>query len=680
VFESAFALLLLVLKIVEVWRMATIQPKWAENGLSSEQVALIRDHLTHVLESRPFAGSKRAQDFLRLVVGHALQGQIDSLRERMLGAEMFGRPIDYDTGNDPVVRVKAGEVRKKLAQFYSETGDVHAVRIELPSGHYAPRFHFAVLPTSAPSQLEAAVPAFGDQATGQGEVRSDERVEATVGEAPNYPNERLRLRTRILVGVVIGFILIAIAGYTGFKRWHSDSSAQSEIRSIAILPLQNLSGDPGQDYFADGMTEELINSLGQVSTLHVISLTSAMSYKGTKKKLPEIARELNVDGVVEGTVQRAGKQVRISAQLIDARTDRPVWAHTYIRDFTSILALQEEVAQAVAEEVSINERPQQQAHIAGMRQVNAEAEDLYLQGMFRLNAGEVQSALDFFQKALVVDPNSARVHAASADCYGWMGESGSLTYEEAFSKQKTEALKAIELDDLLPEAHAELANAAMNLNWDWATAAKEFRRALELNPSSASVHQRYAIYLERTGKLPEAIAEAERSMQLDPVSARTFRNVEFTYYFSRKYDYALSLVQRTHTLNIDLSDDIFLLGDVYAEKSMYADSIGEFMKLGDSAHALGHLGNAYARAGHADAARKTISRLEEHVRKDGVGEYEIALVYAGLGMKNEAFNWLEKSYKAHSEGLTNLKIDPCLDPLRSDLRFKDLVRRVGLTP
>jgi len=303
-----------------------------------------------------------------------------------------------------------------------------------------------------------------------------------------------------------------------------------------------------------------------------------------------------------------------------------------------------------------------------------------LQGMFRLNAGEVQSAIDFFQKALVADPSSARVHAALADCYGSRGESGSLTYEEAFSRQKTEALKAIELDDLLPEAHAELANAAMNLNWDWATAAKEFRRALELNPSSASVHQRYAIYLERTGKLPEAIAEAERSVQLDPVSARSFRNAEFTYYFSRKYDQALSLVQRTHTLNIDLSDNIFLLGDVYAEKAMYADSISEFMKLGDSAHALGHLGNAYARAGRADAARKTISRLKEHVRRDSVGEYEIALVYAGLGKKNEAFNWLEKSYKVHSEGLTNLKIDPCLDPLRSDLRFKDLVRRVGLTP
>jgi tetratricopeptide (TPR) repeat protein len=259
-----------------------------------------------------------------------------------------------------------------------------------------------------------------------------------------------------------------------------------------------------------------------------------------------------------------------------------------------------------------------------------------------------------------------------------MGEGGSLAYSEAFLKQKSEANRAIELDDSLPAGHAELANAAMNLSWDWATAAKEFHRAQELNPSSASIHKRHAVYLERTGNLHEAIAEVERGMELDPVSPRSFRDAEFTYYFSRQYDKALSLMQRTRVQNIDLSDNIFLLGDVYAEKAMYARSISEFLKLGDSPHALGHLGNAYARAGQEGAARKTIVRLQEHVRTDGVGRYEIALVFAGLGKKKDAFTWLEEAYKAHDEGLTNLKIDPCLDPLRSDPRFDDLVRRVGL--
>jgi TolB-like protein/Tfp pilus assembly protein PilF len=485
---------------------------------------------------------------------------------------------------------------------------------------------------------------------------------------------------RILASVALGLAIVTASGYAGFRKWFSASHARTEIHSIAILPLKNLSGDPGQDYFTDGMTEELINDLGQVSTLRVISLTSAMSYKGTTKTLPEIARELNVDGVVEGAVQREGNQVRISAQLIDARTDRPIWAHMYVRDMTSVLALQGEVAQAIADEVSINEMPGQPGRLARARPVNTNAEDLYLQGMFRLNADDCEVAIDYFQKAIEAYPNYAQAHAALASCYGSLGEGGMLSYAEAFLKQKTEASKAIELDDSLPEGHAELANAAMNLNWDWATAAREFSRAQEINPSSASVHERYAVYLERTGRLADAMAEVERGVELDPISARSFRTAGFTYYFSRQYDHSLSLIRRAHALNINLPDETFLLGDIYAEQGVYAKSIAEFQELDNSPHLLGHLGNAYARAGQTDAARKTIGQLEEHVRKDGVGEYEIALVYAGLGKKNEAFTWLEAGYKAHSEGLTNLKIDPCLDPLRSDPRFNDLVRRVGLAP
>jgi tetratricopeptide (TPR) repeat protein len=298
--------------------------------------------------------------------------------------------------------------------------------------------------------------------------------------------------------------------------------------------------------------------------------------------------------------------------------------------------------------------------------------------MLSLNTGDFKNAMAYFQKSVDKDPNSAQAHAALADSYGWMGEDGWLPYTEAFFEQKTEAARAIELDDSLPEGHVELANAAMNLNWDWATAAKEFHRAQELNPNSASIHEKYAVYLERTGNLQEAVREVERGVQLDPVSGRTFRNAAVTYYFSRRYDEALPLVRRAQELNLSLPEYVFPLGDIYAEKGLYAESIREFLKLGDRPHALGHLGNAYARAGKVDAARKTILQLEEHVRKDGLGRYEIALVYAGLGDRNQAFQWLEKSYQAHDEGLTHLKIDPCLDPLRSDPRFDGLLRQVGL--
>jgi TolB-like protein len=661
--------------------MATVESTRREQDeLSSERIALVRHDLKNVLGSHAFAGSKRAQDFLQLIVGHALDGQIDSLRERMIGAEMFGRPVDYDTGNDSVVRVKANEVRKKLAQYYLETEGKPAVRIELPSGHYVPRFHFEPLETAAQSQMGSIPLSSVEQPTAQDLERLDQRTEANVNEASRRPGQRLQRASRVLAGVALGFALLATIGYKSFKWRYSNLIARPEIRSIVILPFENLSGDPGQDYFADGMTEELIADLGQVSALRVISRTSAMSYKGTKKDLPGIAHELGVQGVVEGSVLRDGNQVRITAKLIDARTDHSIWTHTYVRDITNILALQGDLAQAIADEVSVNVTPQMQARLTRVRPVSREAEDMYLQGMLRLNASDCQSAIGYFQKATYLDPNSAQTHAALASCFGTLGEGGIVSYSEAFFKQETEAVRAIELDDSLPEGHAELANASMNLRWDWAKAAKEFSRALELNPSLASVHERYAVYLERTGRLPEAIAEVERGLDLDPVSARSFRNAGFTYYFSRQYDQALLLMRRAQERNINLPDEIFLLGDIYAEKGMYAKSAGEFLRLDDSPHNLGHLGNAYARAGRVYSARKIISQLEKDVQKNGVGGYEIALVYAGLGEKNLAFSWLEESYKTHSEGLTNLKIDPCLDPLRSDPRFDDLVRRVGLAP
>ena len=658
--------------------MSTADPSWEPEVLSPKQIGLVRHHLKEVTASHAFAGSKRTQDFLHLIVGHALEGEVDSLRERMIGAEMFGRPVDYDTGSDSVVRVKATEVRKRLAQYYLEANRKPAVRIELPSGSYVPRFLFEPLKTTAQTQSGVVPLASVEQTIAQGEGRSADRPAAPVDEAPRLPAQNSHLPLRVLAGIVLGLTLIAMIGYAGFKKWYSDSHARPEIRSIAILPLKNLSGDPGQEYFADGMTEELINDLGQVSTLRVISLTSAMSYKGTKKTLPEIARELAVGWVVEGSVQREGNQVRISAQLIDARTDRPIWAHTYVRDMTSVLAWQGEVAQAIAEGISITVTPQEQARFARRRPIDPEAQDLYLHGILQLNADDCKSAVDYFHEALDKNPNYAQAHAALADCYGRMGESGRMAYKEAFSKQKTEAARAIELDDSLPEGHAELANTAMTLDWDWAAAATEFHRALELNPNSAPIHQKYAFYLVRTGQLPEALAEVERGVDLDPVSGRSFHYEGFIYYFSRQYDQALSLIRRVRALDINPPDWSFLLGDVYAEKGMYPESIAEFLKSGDGPDSLGHLGNAYARAGQVDAARKTISQLEQNVRKDGVGRYEIALVYAGLGKKQEAFKWLEEAYNAHDVGLIYLKVDPCLAPLRSDPRFDDLVRRVGL--
>jgi TolB-like protein/tetratricopeptide (TPR) repeat protein len=628
--------------------------------LSPERLGLVRDHLKDVFASKAFAGSKRAQDFLQLIVEHALAGRLDSLRERMIGAEMFGRKIDYDTANDAVVRVKATEVRRKLAQYYQESTKPPLVRIELPSGSYVPKFHWESLPDPHP------VPHTGEAPPAP-----------TEPSAAAVPGEAFR-QQRVVAGTLAALALIAAIGYLGFKIWPRRSTPEPEHHAIAVLPLQNLSGDPRQDYFADSMTEELIADLGQVSASRVISRTSMMTYKGTTKTLPQIARELGVDTVVEGSVLRQGKEVRITAQLIDARTDHHLWARSYVRELNDVLTLQAEVARTIADQIRIAVTPEERARLARPRTVDPEAQELYLQGMQALGTGNPGNAIGYFQKAIDQDPNYAQAYAELSDSYGWMGEAGWMPYSEAFPKEKAAALKAIALDEALPEGHVQLAHAAMNLDWDWATEGKEFKRALELNPNSAPVRWAYSNYLERVGRLPEAISELQLALQLDPISSRAFHISAFGYYFARQYDQALLQMQHAAALHHEPAELIFPLGAIYVEKGMYEQAIQQFQKLDDQPHALGHMGNAYARMGRAAEARKMITELEKHVQDKGVGRYEIALIYAGLGEKEEAFAWLEKSFVARDKGLTYLKIDPCLDPLRSDARFQDLVRRVGL--
>jgi tetratricopeptide (TPR) repeat protein len=379
-------------------------------------------------------------------------------------------------------------------------------------------------------------------------------------------------------------------------------------------------------------------------------------------------------------VLRQGNQVRITAQLIDARTDHHLWARSYVRDLNDVLTLQDEVARTIADQVRIAVTPEERARLARPRTLDPEAQELYLQGMQALGTGNPGNAIGYFQKAIDKDPNYAQAQAELADSYGWMGEAGWMPYSEAFPKEKAAAIKAIALDEALPEGHIQLAHAAMNLDWDWATEGKEFQRALDLNRNSAPVRWAYSNYLERMGRLPEAISQLQLALQLDPISSRAYHNTAFGYYYARQYDQALLQMQHASALHHEPAELIFPLGVIYVEKGMYDEAIQQFQKLGGQPHALGHMGNAYGRMRQEAEARKMISELQKQVQSTGIGRYEIALVYAGLGEKDEAFAWLEKSFAVRDKGLTYLKIDPCLDPLRSDSRFQDLVRRVGLPP
>jgi TolB-like protein/regulator of sirC expression with transglutaminase-like and TPR domain len=461
---------------------------------------------------------------------------------------------------------------------------------------------------------------------------------------------------------------------------HRIPGRQGSIRSIVVLPLRNLSGDPKQEYFADGMTEELTTDLGQISALRVISRTSAMTYKDTEKKVPEVARELGVDAVVEGSVVRDANHVRITAQLIDARTDQHLWAKSYVRDTGDIVTLQGEVARAIAREITSEVTPQEQARLSRKTSIDPQAQDMYLRGILLRENHDCKPAIELFNKAIAITPGYAQAHSALATCYGMLGESGSMSYAKAFTTQKAEAEKAIQLDDFISEAHAELANTAMTLDWDWPKAASEFHRALELNPNSAAAYEKYAFFLVRTGHPEEAIAAIDRSVKLDPVTGSTFHAAGFIYYFAHQYDRAFEVTQTIRNLRIDLPDWTLLRGAIFAEKHMYAESIATLEKAEPTPYVLGSLGNVYGRAGKLEQARDTIARLEKFVQQDGVGRYEIAMVYAGMEQKAEALNWLEEAFRVRDVGLLYLKVDPCMDPLLPDPRFRDLIRRVGLTP
>jgi TolB-like protein/Tfp pilus assembly protein PilF len=627
-----------------------------------EQVALIRQHLQDVLSSSAFVGSKRAQEFLQLVVEHTLADRTDSLKERMIGAEMFGRPVDYDTANDAVVRVKATEVRRRLLQYYRDSIPDSQVRIDLPVGSYVPKFAWHTGKASAPP---SAAPA---------QSESQPVQDAPPPASTPAPEPRSWRNWKVLAPLSA---VLAVGLFFTIQSWWGISSA-SPIRSLAILPFVNLSGDPKQEYFADGMTEELIAELGQVSTLRVISRTSAMTYKGTKKTVPVIARELHVDGILEGSIEREGNKVRVIIQLIDSRTDEHIWAHSYERDMTSALELQGEVARAITDHVRIELTPQQEAHLKRARRAEPAALELHLQGMQWLNSGNPRAAIELFRQAIEEDPDYAPAHASMAGAYGWMGEAGWISYAEAFAQQKAAAQKAIELDDSRPEPHLELGFAAMNQDWDWATQNKEFRRALELNPNSAAVHWAYANYLDRVGLANDAVAQAKIAQQLDPVSSRSYMNLSLVYYYARQYDEALAQIERAIALHPDPLETTFPLSIIYVEKREYDKAIQEFQKMGDAPHGLGHLGNAYARRGLKSEARALVPKLKEHVDKTGIGRYEIALVYAGLQENDKAFEWLESAFQVRDKGLTYLKVDPCLDLLRSDERFTPLVQRVGI--
>ncbi len=463
------------------------------------------------------------------------------------------------------------------------------------------------------------------------------------------------------------------------------AESRHRIQSLAVLPLENLSGDPEQEYFADGLTEELIATLAQIGALRVISRTSAMQYKGARRPLPEIARALNVDAIVEGSVRRAGDRVRITAQLIEAPTDRHLWANSYEGNLSDVLALQGEVAQAIAHEVRIKLTPEQEKRLARARSVAPEAYEAYLKGRYywdkRTEEG-LYKGIEYFRQAIEIDPLYPLAHVGLADSYNILGYYSYLTPREAFPKAKAAAARALELDANLAEAHCSLAYAQHYLDWDWETSERSFRRAIEINPGYAVAHQFYALQLAVLGRSEEARAEITRAVELDPLSLIINASVGYAHFFARRYPEAAEICLKTLEMDSNFYLAHLWLGWAYEQMGKLDEAIAEAQKAvslsGGRPGILASLARAYAVSGRVAEARHLLEELAEPAKRRYVSSYRLAGVYAGLGEMDASFELLEKAYQERSHLLTHIKVDPWFDPLRADPRYLDLVKRVGL--
>jgi TolB-like protein len=452
------------------------------------------------------------------------------------------------------------------------------------------------------------------------------------------------------------------------------------VQSLAVLPLENLSQDPEQKDFAVVMTDNLITELGQISTLRVRSLTSVMQYKKTEKSLPQIAKELNADMVVEGSVLRAGKKVRITAKLIHPADERQLWVKSYDRDIGDFLILQSEIAQDITRQIGIRLREEESFRLAKRKTVNPQALDAYLKGVYSGDNG-------YFNQAIKLDPDFALAYTEIAKSYFYSGLLGDVPPREAFLEMKQAALKALEKDNTLGEAHGYLAVAWLHYDLDWTEAEKEFKRALELNPSLAMIHHLYAHLLMALDRMEESIAEVKLASGLDPFANPNHLCSGWHCFSTAGYDEAIGLARQDIQANPKDAWAHVTLGMAYEQKFLIKEAIVEFQiardNWKDNFLPLADLGHAYGIAGQKKEAQEILEKLleEKFLEKSKriyVSAYDIAAVYIGLGEKNQAFEWLSKALEERSGFLVYIKCDRRFDGLRSDPRYEALLKRIGL--
>ncbi len=492
-------------------------------------------------------------------------------------------------------------------------------------------------------------------------------------------------RTRPLIALV-SCCAIGLAVWLGWRHFYGPGAAQP-IRSIAVLPLQNLSGDPAQDFFADGMTEQLITELSRIQSLRVISHTSVMEYKGTRKHLPQIAQELGVDGILEGSVIRENDQVRVTVQLLDGPHDRHIWSEAYERPLHGILSLQREVAEAVTRQIRIQLTPEQQARVGSARSVNPEAYDAYLRGRYILTnqftmGPPLFQAKSYFEESIRKDPAFAEAYSGLADAYLYLALFRQVPRDAAFQSAHEALHKAQQLDDSIGEVHDTLGTINWRHDWNWDEAEREFNRAIATAPSYACAHEDRAEFMAFLGRREEALAEIAliNRIEFGPSAAMTEAGV---YYQLRDFPSLVEAGQRGIKSNPNEWVEHFNLGTGYAATGKLAEAVSEFQKAVELSNgdqdAYASLAHAYAVTGRRAEAEKILRDLERRSNNSEASPYILATVYAGLGEKDKAMRLLEKAYDERSLEISwHLKADPRIDNLRSDPRFQALSRRIGI--
>jgi TolB-like protein/DNA-binding winged helix-turn-helix (wHTH) protein/Tfp pilus assembly protein PilF len=491
------------------------------------------------------------------------------------------------------------------------------------------------------------------------------------------PARTFRVAALVALGVVV-----LVAAILMIRRSFRPSS--TEIRSIVVLPFANLSGDSSQDYFADGMTDELTSDLATIGALSVVSRTTAMHYKGTAKPVPEIARELNADGVIEGSVLRSGDRVRITAQLIDAHTDRHLWSQSYERDLKEVLALQDEVALAIAGQVRAKLTPREHAQLAGRRPVDPVAYDAYLRGRYywsKRTDTSLRKAADEFRLAMARDSEYAPAYAGLADVL-----TTRLHYQldaplDTIPEERAAVLKALSLDDASAEAHLALTSMYTD-SWEWSKIEPEYQRALALNPRYSITHHWYADYLSTVGRHDQAIAEEKQALALDPLSPIINTWMGRRYYWARQYQQAYQATQQALELEPNFEPALMHMGMICVQLKRYNEARDALQKAVTSSKGsliyVAFRGYAEAMAGDTLAAQKTLAQLKGGSGHRYIPSYMVAQVYVALNDKPQALKWLQRAYDERSTWMQYVEIDPAFDPIRDDRRFVDLVRRFNM--